>query len=320
MNRRRFLLGASALPLLPSWALAQGSKSYRFGLIAKSQGNAVFQVARVGAEDAARELGARHGVKIRIDWRTPNEEDAQKQAEAIEQLVLAGADGIAVSCSDANKVTDAINKAVSDGVPVVTFDSDAPASNRLVCYGVDDGLCGEQVMTELARVLGGKGIIAILAGNQNAPNLQKRVAGVRKEAKKYPGVVIRDTYYHRETPQDAAARMEQVLQANPDITGWALIGGWPLFTENALKWQPGTVQCVSVDALPICLNYVRSGHVQVLLAQQCHAWGYRSVEHLFNKVHLHKNPDSPRDVSPLVRVDRSNVDAYAKNWEKWLPK
>jgi len=187
MNRRRFLLGASALPLLPSWALAQGSKSYRFGLIAKSQGNAVFQVARVGAEDAARELGARHGVKIRIDWRTPNEEDAQKQAEAIEQLVLAGADGIAVSCSDANKVTDAINKAVGDGVPVVTFDSDAPASKRLVCYGVDDGLCGEQVMSELARVLGGKGIIAILAGNQNAPNLQKRVAGVRKEAKKIPG-------------------------------------------------------------------------------------------------------------------------------------
>ena len=77
---------------------------------------------------------------------------------------------------------------------------------------------------------------------------------------------------------------------------------------------------VSVDALPICLNYLRSGHVQVLLAQQCHAWGYRSVEHLFNKVHLHKNPDSPRDVSPLVRVDRSNVDAYAKNWEKGLPK
>ena len=320
MNRRRFVLGASALPILSSWALAQGTKSYRFGLIAKSQGNAVFQVARVGAEDAARELGARHGVTIRIDWRTPNEEDAQKQAEAIEQLVLAGADGIAVSCSDANKVTDAINKAVGDGVPVVTFDSDAPASKRLVCYGVDDGQCGEQVMAELARVLGGKGTIAILAGNQNAPNLQKRVAGVRKEAKKHPGVVIRDTYYHRETPQDAAARIEQVLQANPDITGWALIGGWPLFTENALQWKPGTVQCVSVDALPICLNYLRSGHVQVLLAQQCHAWGYRSVEHLFNKVHLRKNPDSPRDVSPLVRVDRSNVEAYAKNWEKWLPK
>jgi ribose transport system substrate-binding protein len=320
MNRRQFLAGSAALPFLPQIVRAQGQKAYTFGLVAKSQGNAVFQVARVGAEDAARELGAKHGLKIKIDWRTPNEEDAQKQAEAIEQLVLAGADGIAISCSDANKVTDAINKAVTEGVPVVTFDSDAPASKRLVIYGVDDEQCGEQVMSELAKVMDGKGVVAILAGNQNAPNLQKRAAGVRKEAKKYPGVSIRDTFYHRETPQDAAARIEQVMQSNPDVTGWALIGGWPLFTENALKWQPGTVKCVSVDALPICLNYLRSGHVQVLLAQQCHAWGYRSVEHLLNKVHFKKNPASARDVSPLERVDKGNVDAYGKNWEKWLPK
>jgi ribose transport system substrate-binding protein len=320
MNRRRFLSGALALPAVPLLVQAQGRKSYTFGLVAKSQGNAVFQVARVGAEDAARELSAKHGVTIKIDWRTPNEEDAQKQAEAIEQLVLAGADGVAISCSDANKVTDAINRAVTDGVPVVTFDSDAPASKRMVIYGVDDGQCGEQVMAELARVMGGSGVVAILAGNQNAPNLQKRSAGVRLEAKKHPGIVIRDTYYHRETPQDAAARIEQVMQSNPDVTGWALIGGWPLFTENALKWQPGTVKCVSVDALPICLNYLRSGHVQVLLAQQCHEWGHRSVEHLFNKVHLGQSPASARDVSPLVRVDRTNVEEYAKNWQKWLPK
>ncbi len=320
MNRRRFLSGALAIPAVPLLVQAQGRKSYTFGLVAKSQGNAVFQVARVGAEDAARELSAKHGVAIKIDWRTPNEEDAQKQAEAIEQLVLAGADGVAISCSDANKVTDAINRAVTDGVPVVTFDSDAPASKRMVIYGVDDGQCGEQVMAELARVMGGSGVVAILAGNQNAPNLQKRSAGVRLEAKKHPGIVIRDTYYHRETPQDAAARIEQVMQSNPDVTGWALIGGWPLFTENALKWQPGTVKCVSVDALPICLNYLRSGHVQVLLAQQCHEWGHRSVEHLFNKVHLGQSPASARDVSPLVRVDRTNVEEYAKNWQKWLPK
>lgn len=67
---------------------AQPKKSYTIGLVAKSQGNAVFQTARVGAEAAAKELGEKHGLKIKIDWRTPNEEDAQKQAEAIEQLVF----------------------------------------------------------------------------------------------------------------------------------------------------------------------------------------------------------------------------------------
>ena len=290
------------------------------GLVAKSQGNPVFQAARVGAEDAAKELGAKNNLTIKIDWRTPNEEDAQKQAEAIEQLVLAGAEGIAVSCSDANKLTDAINSAVKNGVPVATFDSDAPASKRFVTYGVDDVDCGRQTMEELAKIMDGKGIIAILAGNQNAPNLQKRVQGVKEAAKKYPGIKIRDTYYHKETPQDAAAKIEQVMQANPDINGWAFIGGWPLFTDNALKWQPGTVKCVSVDALPAQLAYVRSGHVPVLLAQQCYEWGHKSVEHLIDKIVFKKDPPAVKDVSALVPVTKENVDAFAKNWDKWLPK
>ncbi|MBC8001500.1 MAG: substrate-binding domain-containing protein [Opitutaceae bacterium] len=304
--------------VLPSHA--QAKKSYTIGLVAKSQSNPVFQAARVGAETAAKELGARHGLLIKIDWRTPNDEDAQKQAEAVEQLVLAGANGIAVSCSDANKLTDAINSAVKNGVPVATFDSDAPASKRFVTYGVDDLQCGERVMEELGKVMNGKGVIAILAGNQNAPNLQKRVQGVKNAAKKFPGITIRETYYHKETAADAAAKIEQVMQANPDVTGWALIGGWPLFTDNALKWAPGTVKCVSVDALPAQLGYLRSGHVQILLAQQCYEWGYKSVEHLINKVHFKKDPAAVKDVSPLVAVTKENVDAFAKNWEKWLPK
>ena len=314
--KRLLLLAAS---LAAALAGSAAERELIIGLVAKSQGNPVFQAARVGAEDAAKALSAKHNMKIRIDWRTPNEEDAQKQAEAIEQLVLAGAEGIAVSCSDANKLTDAINRAVDNGVPVATFDSDAPASKRFVTYGVDDIDCGRQTMEELAKVMGGKGIVAILAGNQNAPNLQRRVQGAKEVAAKYPGITIRDVYYHKETPQDAAAKVEQVMQANPDITGWAMIGGWPLFTENALKWQPGTVACVSVDALPAQLAYIRSGHVPVLLAQQCYQWGYRSVELLIAKIVEKKNPPAVKEVSALIPVTKDTVDEFAKNWEKWLP-
>ena len=80
------------------------------------------------------------------------------------------------------------------------------------------------------------------------------------------------------------------------------------------------MKCVSVDALPAELQYLKSGHVQVLLAQQVYEWGYRSVEHLINKIHLKKNPPAVKDVSELVRVTKENVDDFAKNWEKWLPK
>src|SRR5258706_9439454 len=106
---------------------AEAKNAYTLGLVAKSQGNPVFQAARVGAEQAARDLGSKYGIKIKIDWRTPNEEDAQKQAEAIEQLVLAGADGNSVSCSGANKTTHPHKFAGKNGVAVPTLDSETPA-------------------------------------------------------------------------------------------------------------------------------------------------------------------------------------------------
>ncbi|MBA4147007.1 MAG: substrate-binding domain-containing protein [Verrucomicrobia bacterium] len=306
--------------LFISLVSAHAQKSYTIGMIAKSQGNPFFEAARVGANDAARELSAKHGIKIKIDWRTPNEEDAQKQAEFIEQLVLNGADGIVISCSDANKLTDAINKAASMGVPTATFSGDAPQSKRFVSIGIDDFKCGEETMEELAKLLGGKGVVAAIDGNPNAANLQQRAAGFRAAAKKFPQIELLDIYYHKETPQDAVARIEQVMQANPQITGWGFLGGWPLFTDDALKWKPGTIKSVSVDALPQQLKYVRSGHVEVLLGQDVYNYGYRSIEHVINKIHFKKNPASAIDNTALMRVGKGNVDEFAIQWEKWLPK
>src|SRR6516165_7048060 len=304
MNRKTPLVLTSLLGFVAATTFA-ADKTYTFGVVAKSNNNPVFQAAKTGAEDEAKKLSQEKGVNVKIDWRTPNEEDPQKQADAIEQLVNAGASGISVSASDANKLTDAIDKAVDSGVPVAMFDSDAPKSKRFVIFGTDDIDCGHKVMEELAKEMGGKGVVAILAGNQNAPNLQKRVQGVREEAKKYPDIKILDAFYHKETPQDAAAKVEQVMQAHPEITGWAMVGGWPLFTDNALKFAPGTVKVVAVDALPAQLGYLRSGHVQVLLAQQVYEWGSKSVDLLYDKVAENKNPPSSFVKGELIPVTKS---------------
>ena len=316
----RCLPGLLAVAVLFLPLAVRAEKSYTLGMIAKSQGNQFFEAAHSGANDAARDLGAKYGIAIKIDWRTPNEEDAQKQAEYVEQLGLNGADGIIISCSDANKLTDAINKAVEQGIPVVTFSGDAPASKRLVSLGIDDFKCGEETFEALAGLLEGKGVVAAIDGNPNASNLQKRAAGFRAAAKKHPGIKLLDIYYHKETPADAVAKIEQVMQANPDITGWGLLGGWPLFTDHALKWSPGAVKCVSVDALPPELAYVRSGHVQMLLSQDVYGYGYRAVERLIEKLHGKKAPAKAVEDSALTAVTRENVDEFAKNWEKWLPK
>src|SRR4029450_5616719 len=194
--------------------------TFTIAMIAKSSTNPVFLAARTGAEPAAKELSAKTGKDIRVNWLTPPQEDGQVQAQRVQQAVNDGADAILISCSDAGKVTGAINDEIGRGVPVMTFDSDAPDSKRFAFYGVDDEKTGRLVMAALAKLLTGKGKIGILAGNQNAPNLQRRVQGVKAEAAKTPGIQILGTFNHLETPQDAAAEGVRVGNAYPHMQGW----------------------------------------------------------------------------------------------------
>jgi ribose transport system substrate-binding protein len=298
----------------PAASTAAGLK---IAMIAKSSTNPVFLSARTGAEAAARELSQKNGVPIEIAWMTPPAEDGQVQAQRIAQAVNEGASAILISCSDAGKVTGAINDAVARGVPVMTFDSDAPQSSRFAFYGVDDVKTGEAVMRELAPLMHEKGSIAILAGNQNAPNLRNRVEGVKQEAAKHPGIKIVNTFYHIETPQDAAAEVVRAQNANPQIQGWAMIGGWPLFTPTLLTdLDPAKVKIVAVDALPVELVYVEKGLAPVLLAQPTYMWGYVSVQRIFDKVHLKK--DVPQIIPmEVVRVTKENLGSWARQLKTW---
>lgn len=292
-------------------------KKIKIALIGKSSTNPVFLSARSGAEAAAKELSVKHNLQITIDWRTPPTEDGQVQAQRIAQAVNEGADAILISCSDAAKVTGAINDAVGRGVQVMTFDSDAPKSKRFAFYGVDDAKAGAMVMAELAKVIGAKGNVAILAGNQNAPNLRKRAEGVAQEAAKYPGVKVVGTFYHIETPQDAAAEVVRVMNAYPQINAWAMIGGWPLFTKTLLTdLNPEKVKVVAVDALPAELPYISKGIAPVLLAQPCFKWGYVSVEKIVDKLCLGKEVPVINEME-LVRVSENNLGAWARQLKEW---
>jgi len=290
------------------------------GLVAKSQSNPVFQAAYTGAKAAARELGEQRGLDVVIDWQTPPDEDPAAQAAALEQLARAGVRGIAVSVSEANTLAPAIDKAVELGAQVVCFDSDAPGSKRFAFLGTDDIACGRQVGEELVAALGGNGRVAILAGNQAAPNLAARVQGVRLALAEHPGVTLIDdgVFYHPETPEQAAEAVARAQSSHPDIDGWAFVGGWPLYTRGSLRWPPGSVKVVSVDALPAQLSYLESGHVDVLLEQDCFAWGYRSVELLLARVLDDALPaDGPRLTMPLREIRAAQVPDVLARWESW---
>src|SRR5579872_5991919 len=128
----------------------------RFAVIPKSLDIPVFNYAKIGAEREAKQLG-----DVDILRNAPLSADQLKQKEILESAITQHVDGIAISALNGDFLTDTINRAVDAGIPVVTWDSDAPKSKRAVFYGVDDLAAGRIMGEEAVRLLNGKGTVAI---------------------------------------------------------------------------------------------------------------------------------------------------------------
>ena len=323
MRRHTIAVLLGALPLVPMGARAQeppGESPLRIAFISKSYANPVFLAAHRGAEEAARELSSKLGISIEVAILTPSGEDPALQAQRVGLAVQQRVQAIAISASEAATLTKAINLAVGQGIPVMTFDVDLPDSKRFAHYGVDDAKAGETVLEELSQLLGGAGKVAVLGGSPDAPNIKKRVAGVKKAAARYPGIKIVGVFNHVERPYDAAEEVLRVDAAEPDIKGWAMVGGWPLFQSDLSAkllndLQSRNLKVVAVDALPDQLPYVDKG-IAVLLAQPVYEWGTVCVRTIVDKVHFKK--DVPASIPlDLVRVSRDNLGAWARRLRDW---
>src|SRR5438045_4734467 len=141
----------------PTPAGQQGAKALRFDVIPKALDIPVVNYARIGAERTAKELG-----NVQIEWRAPETADQLKQKEILESFITQRVDGIAISTLNGDFLTDTINRAVEAGIPVVTWDSDAPKSKRLAFYGVDDYESGKIMGEQAIKLLNGKGKIAFI--------------------------------------------------------------------------------------------------------------------------------------------------------------
>src|SRR6185295_19653391 len=243
------------------------AKKYRFAVIPKSLDLPVFNYARVGAERKAKELG-----NVEILWRGPETADQLRQKEILESFITQGVDGIAISCLNGDFLTETINRAVDAGIPVVTWDADAPKSKRMAFYGVDDLAAGRILAEQAVTLLGGKGKVAIIT-SAGAVNLERRLQGVREVLAKNPGVTIAETYDIKEDPVRCAEIIASGTNRYPDLGAWISVGGWPVFTRNALAAVPAGTKVISFDTIPPAPDLLKAGKVQVLLGQK------RSEEH-----------------------------------------
>jgi ribose transport system substrate-binding protein len=318
---RRILTALVALLL--SAALGQADaqpKTIKIALIAKSEANFVFLSARRGAEAKAAELSRTLGIPITIDWLTPPREDVAQQAARIRQAVGQHANAILLSASDGAALVSAVNEAVDAGVEVMTFDSDVPGSKRFAFYGPDDEDLGEKVAHDVMTLMGGKGQAAVLAGSPNANNLKARAEGARRAFARDAGIEFLGVVNHVETPVEAVNELLKFDEAHPQLTGWAMVGGWPLFRSSQSlammnEIQKRNLKVVAVDALPEQLVYLERGLVPVLWAQPVYDWGTIGVSTIVDKLRG-KTPPKTIRMEP-IRVTKDDLKEYAQKLHSW---
>ncbi|HUI27828.1 MAG TPA: sugar-binding protein [Candidatus Kryptonia bacterium] len=310
MRKLAPFLIAVLLPLLGCSNHSDQPRKLRFAIIPKAVHIPVFEYARIAAERAAKELG------VEVVWRGAETTDEIRQKEILESFVSQRVDGIAISCLNGDLLTDAIDRAVDSGIPVITWDSDAPKSKRLAFYGVNDVEGGRALGDGLAKLLNGKGRVALIT-SLGADNLQKRLEGAQAALAQYSGIDVVETFDVRDDAVRVAEVIASASQRYPDLDGWLSVGGWPVFVRNALDPVDTTrTKVVAFDTIPPAPDLLRAGKVQLLIGQKYFGWGEESVR-LLKQIADGRRPTEVYHYSGIDVVTRDNLDAYLAQWQRW---
>jgi len=306
--RRTLLIVVAVAAVACGGSQGGGAKKLRFAVIPKSLDLPVFNYAKVGAEREAKKLG-----NVEVIWRGPENADQLRQKEILESFITQRVDGIAISSLNGDFLTDTINRAMDAGIPVVTWDADAPKSKRIAFYGVDDKAAGRIMGEQAVKLLGGKGKVALIT-SVGAVNLQRRLDGVREVLARHPDIQIVETYDIQEDTVRCAEIIASGTNRYPDLGAWISVGGWPVFTRNALASVPPQTKVISFDTIPPAPDLLKAGKVQVLIGQKYFGWGSESVR-LLADIKAGKMPNPPIIDSGVDVVTAANVDDYVIGWK-----
>lgn len=309
----RWILAAVGLVALTLPAAAQ--QKYRFAVVPKAMNNPFFDLARDGCQKRAKELG-----NVECIYKGPVEHEPATQAQIIQDFITQKVDGLAISVSDVPAATRVIKAAVDAGIPVITFDADAPGSARTAYVGTNNKEFGVALgeMLKTMRPEGGK--FAMISGGPAAKNLAERVDGVREALKgsKWSEVSGSPTFCNDDVTL-AVQQMQDLKTANADLAAIVPVGGWPMFAPEGFKsfatrykkdLADGKFSLVVADTLKVQLELLKEGFANGLVGQRPFEMGEKSMDTLIAIKKGEKVPDII--YTGLDKVTKDNVGSMLK--------
>ncbi len=310
-----FALSALAVIGLTSCQTPYHEDGERYVFVASNVNLPYWQEAQAGLTDASKQMG------VKAELTGPDKFDPQAQLKAFHDVVNSKPSGIMISVTRPELLQEAINNAVAQGIPVITVDSDAPTSKRVMFVGTDNVRAGNESGRRMADLLKGSGQVVIIT-IPGQLNLDERARGVNEALKKYPGIKIAQTIDDNGDPRVANDSMSALLTAKAKIDGIICLeasGGSG--AAEALHRLDMKIPIVGFDKDPETLDWIDRGGITATVSQKPYVMAYYALKFAddlhHNAVHEFKDwrtsPASPMptfvDTGTAV-LDKSNVKEF----------
>jgi rhamnose transport system permease protein len=244
-------------------------------MMPKAKGDPYFVSCRVGAEEAAKELG------VELIWDGPTGLDAARQNEVIENWITRQVDAIAVAVENRAGISTVLRKARERGIEVLTWDADAEADARdfFVNQATSEGI-GNTLTDEASRLLGGKGQFAIITGALSAANQNEWIAFIRKRmAAQHPGLTLATIRPSDDDRDKAFSETQTILRVYPEVKLVMAISApaVPGAAEAVRQAGRKDVNVIGLSLPNINKPYVHGGWVQTVVLWNTRDLGYLTV-------------------------------------------
>lgn len=262
------------------------------------------------------------------------------QKRILEDLITKGTAGIAVSPIDPANQTEILDK-VAEHCKLVTADSDAPNSKRLVYIGMSNYEAGRMAAQLMKEALPKGGSVMIFVGRMEQDNAKLRRQGFIDEligrtpdptrfdsptaTPSGNGFTILGTLTDQFDRAKAKANVEDTLSKHPDISGMVGLFAYnPPAILEALKQsgKEGKVQVIGFDENDATLKGIQDGIVRGTVVQNPYEYGYQAVKILSQVIAGNEQviPANHYFEVPARKIRKDNVDAFWAELKKRLGK
>ncbi len=215
--------------------------------------------------------------KVQVDVKMPPNGTTEEQNQILENLASQGYDGIAVSVIAPNDQVPVLNK-VAARTKLITFDSDAPKSTRLLYIGTNNYEAGKVLGGEIVKLLPGGGKMAVFVGTFSADNAIQRLKGIQ-DAIAGHNIEIVDKREDNTDRAKARSNVEDIINAHGDLN---LVAGLWSYNGPAIAaaiealGKKGKIMAAAFDEEDGTLNAIANGTIEVTVVQKPFQFGYLS--------------------------------------------